>query len=100
MTPAQGKDPVPEWIACPNCGRRGSILDIVLADVQGQPLAGIRLATAAHSMSVAIFGRLGVMVQTVRRDDATMQGPYPAKFSSRNFRADMIEWARDLVGPQ
>jgi hypothetical protein len=69
------------------------VYPILLADGQGQPLAGIRLATAAHSMSVAIFGRLGVMVQTVRRDDVTMQGPYPAKFSSRNFRADVIEWA-------
>jgi hypothetical protein len=92
VTPAPARDPVSEWIACPNCGSPGSVLNIVLADVDGQPLAGINLATFAHSMAVAIFGRYGVMVQTVRRDDVTMQGPYTSKFSSRNFRADAIEW--------
>lgn len=91
VTPAQ--DPVPEWIACPNCGRAGCVLNIVLADVGGRPLAGINLATFAHSMAVAVFGRHGVMVQTVRRGDITMQGSRPTAFSSRNFRADAIEWA-------
>jgi len=92
VTPAQSQDPVPEWIACRNCGRPGSVLDIVLADVHGQPLAGIRLATFAHSMAVAIFGRHGVMVQTVRRGDITMEDPLTTRFTRRNFRADVVEW--------
>ncbi len=92
VTPVADTGPGREWIACPNCGRPGSVLNIVLADVHGQPLAGINLATFAHSMAVAVFGRQGVMVQTVRRDDITMQGPYSSIFNSRNFRADAVEW--------
>jgi hypothetical protein len=92
VTPVQPREPVREWITCPNCGCPGSLLNIVLTDLHGHSLAGISLSTAAHSMSVAIFGRHGVMVQTVRRTDITMQGPYAPKFSSRNFAADVVEW--------
>ncbi len=42
-------------------------------------------------MSVAIFGNLGIMVQTVRKRDSTLTGSVPANFSS-NFMADRIEW--------
>ena len=93
VTPVQATAPTLEWIACPNCGCPGYVLRIVLADLDGQPLAGINLATFAHSMAVAIFGHHGVMVQTVRRADITMQGSIPSKFSSRNFKADVIEWS-------
>jgi hypothetical protein len=93
VTPVQAREPVREWITCPNCGCPGSVLNIVLADVDGQPLGGISLSTAAHSMSVAIFARTGVMVQTVRRTDIIMQGPLTTKFSRRNFAADVVEWA-------
>jgi hypothetical protein len=92
VTPMQAKEIMREWITCPNCGCPGSVLNIVLADAHSQPLAGISLSTAAHSMSVAIFGRVGVMVQTVRRSDITFTGSVASKFSSRNFAADVIEW--------
>jgi hypothetical protein len=92
VTPVPASEVMREWITCPNCGCRGSVLNIVLTDVKGQPLAGISLSTAAHSMSVAIFGRHGVMVQTVRRRDINFTGSAPSQFSSRNFAAGVIEW--------
>jgi hypothetical protein len=85
-------DPMPEWTTCPNCGCPGSLHHIVLADLDCKPLAGINLATFAHSMAVAIFGRYGVMLQTARRSDITLQGPLPSKFSRRNFAAAVVEW--------
>jgi|HubBroStandDraft_4_1064222.scaffolds.fasta_scaffold24488_6 hypothetical protein len=92
VTPVQPPEIVREWITCPNCGCPGSVLKIILADAHGQPLAGIALSTAAHSMSVAIFGRHGVMVQTVRRSDITFKGALPSQFSSRNFAAGAVDW--------
>jgi hypothetical protein len=84
-------DRTPEWSTCPSCGCPGSVLNIVLADVDGKPLAGISLATLAHSMAVAIFGRYGVMLQTARRSDITLQSSLPVKFSRRNFATATIE---------
>ena len=92
VTPVQPRGIVREWTTCPNCGCLGSVLRILLADAHGEPLAGIALSTAAHSMSAAIFGTHGVMVQTVRRSDVTFDGSVPSRFSSRNFAAEVIEW--------
>jgi hypothetical protein len=92
VTPVPPRKIIREWITCPNCGCVGSLLNIVLTDAQGQHLAGIALSTAAHAMSVAIFGSLGVMVQTVRRSDINFTDPVPSRVFRRNFAASMIEW--------
>jgi hypothetical protein len=92
VTPVQARDPVLEWITCPNCGGLGSVLSIVLADVHGHPLGSINLLTMAHSMAVAIFGRYGVMVQTVPKLHATNWGSVASQFTTRNFSAGVIEW--------
>ena len=92
VTPVQAREVVREWITCPNCGCRGSVLNIVLADAHGQSLACIALSTAAHSMSVAIFGSHGVMVQTVRRTDITFKGSVPSKFIPATAASCITPW--------
>jgi hypothetical protein len=93
LTPMEPREPLRQGITCRSCGSPGSILRVVLADAQGKRLGSVNLVTLAHTVGVAIFGRHGVMVESVPR--SWTSGPplpleLPSTFSSRTFSAAVI----------
>ena len=93
LMPLEPREDLREWITCRSCGSPGSILGVELADAQGKRLASVNLVTLAHSVGVAIFGRHGVMVESMPRG-WTSGPPYPMElpstFSSRTFSAAVV----------
>jgi hypothetical protein len=93
LTPMQPREPLRQGITCRSCGSPGSILRVVLADAEGRRLGSVILVTLPHTVGVAIFGRHGVMLQSVPR--SWTSGPplpleLPNTFSSRTFSAAVI----------
>lgn len=88
LTPIEPRKQMRHWITCRTCGSPGSILSVALADAHGRRLGSVNLVTAAHTPGIAIFGRYGVMVESVPRDST--YGPLFSTFSSRNTSAGII----------